>query len=188
VAKSAQLASLALVLAACGGSPAPATPTPVVAAESGMIADMPSGPLVFDEISLFEGDEPEPGMKIHGDGTIETRSVHYANVGDPGVSTWKTVAAIAPDFSFTVQGQPAGKLDTDGALLLADGQRSEVTITDDKATVGPYWMALDATGAVTSAKQPKRPMRVEGASDPVLRRRALLAMSIVFAWPFAPAK
>ncbi len=186
--KLLRLAYLLVALTACGGSSPPPAPTPPVTASAQPIQDDPSAPQTFDEITLFEGDETEPGIRIHGDGKVETRSVHYEAAGGPGVSTWKTIAMIAPDFSFTVLDKPAGKLEADGAVMLADGQRSEVTIVDDKATLGPYWMALDATGAVTAAKQPKRPMRVEGASDPQLRRRALLAMSIAFAWPFEAVK
>ncbi|MDB4962889.1 MAG: hypothetical protein JWP01_2888 [Myxococcales bacterium] len=166
--------ALVLFAAACGGSKkdtAPTTTAPVaVTAEAGT-------KLELAEMKLVDVNKNE-ALMIHADGSIEVEGKTPAKVQADGkivtTDNGTVVAQLEPDGSVTAQGKPVG------VTIAADG-----SFTIDGKTV-----SLDDGGMLVGGNPDAPKLRVEGATNPGLKRTAmfvLIALTMSAGGPPPPA-
>jgi hypothetical protein len=169
------LASIALTLVACGGSPTPApkpadpTATPTAA----------PGVLEVGEITVFDG--ADAMLKIHADGSTEMGNKSNGAVG------WKAGPTIKTDGTFVASGEPKIQVTADGKVMnLKTNQPMPVIVTADTATITEggksVTIGLGADGAMTltgGEKQPDKMPHVQGADTAGKRRSVLVFMAMM---------
>ena len=165
-------------LAACGGksNPDTTTATKTEAATSGGIE--------LGEITMFDGDAAM--LKIHADGTTE---IGGRGGESDGAIVFKPGPTIKADGSIEFKGEAVARINSDGTIVGLKGKTETlpIVVTADKVTVSEggkqVGFELSADGKVTlfgGAKQPDKPIRIEGADTPGKRRLILGFTSLMF--------
>src|SRR3569623_2651780 len=161
-------------LAACGGKakPAPAEPTPVPAD-----APMPTGPWELGELKFYQGDEL--GMQLHANGHLEGKLVH-GEPGQPPVERWQEVGALSPDGTVTaIDGKKHAEVKPDGSVVSPDGKAAPFHLEGEALVVGDKKITIDDKGILQGGNDMGKPMRIDGAQTPGLKRTALVVLAIV---------
>lgn len=148
------------LLASCGGSPKEPS-TPPLAESTTVTDEAPSG-----EVRLYEGDQLIMALGSDGSLRILTR-------GDEVVGT------LGADNRITVDGHTAA-LHDDGAVTL-DGDPVPFTIGPDASLHGPGMppARVEPDGTISGQPASARPIRVEGATTPELRRKAMFMLLLL---------
>jgi hypothetical protein len=173
-----KLLTLAFVLAACGGGhkPAPAEPTPTPAA-----APMPTGPWELGELKFYQGDEM--GMQLHANGHLEVKLVH-GEPGKPPVERWQDVGALTPDGTVTaIDGKKHAEIKPDGSVVTQDGATAPFHLEGETLVVADKKITIDDKGILQGGNDMGKPMRIEGATTPGLKRTALVVLALIMASP-----
>ena len=166
-------------LAACGGGtkPAPAEPTPTTAAAPAA----PTGPWELGELKFYQGDEL--GMQMHANGHLEVKLVH-AEPGKATVEKWQDVGALSADGTITaLDGKKHAEVKPDGSIVSQDGQTAPFHLEGETLVVGDKKISIDDKGILQGGNDMGKPMRIEGATTPGLRRTALVVLALIMASP-----
>lgn len=161
-------------LAACGGSakPAPVEPTPIPAA-----APAPTGPWELGELKFYQGDEL--GMQLHANGHLEVKLVH-GEPGKPPVERWQDVGALAADGTITaIDGKKHAEVKPDGSVVSPDGKAAPFHLEGEALVVGDKKITIDDKGILQGGNDMGKPMRIDGATTPGLKRTALVVLALV---------
>lgn len=168
----------AALLAACGGGhkPAPVEPAPTPAA-----AAAPTGPWELGELKFYQGDEL--GMQMHANGHLEVKLVH----GEPGKTPeerWQDVGAVSPDGTITaIDGKKHAEIKPDGSIVTPDGASSPFHLEGETLVVADKKISIDDKGVLQGGNDMGKPMRIEGATTPGLKRTALVVLALIMASP-----
>ncbi len=161
-------------LAACGGGhkPAPAEPTPTPAA-----APAPTGPWELGELKFYQGDEL--GMQLHANGHLEVKLVH-GEPGKPPEERWQDVGAVSPDGTVTaIDGKKHAEIKPDGSVVTQDGATAPFHLEGETLVVADKKITIDDKGILQGGNDMGKPMRIEGASTPGLKRTALVVLALI---------
>lgn len=167
--KATLSALLCLSLAACGGSPKPATtgPTPAPTGEAtpaAPAAPAAGGSLELGELKLVDVQQNK-ALLVHADGSIEIDGKKPAMVTKEG----KIVRADNGQVGFTLGG--------DGSIKGPDGQDLGITIgPDGSVKVGDKTISIDDSGNLVGGNPDAPAMRIEGATTPGLKRTAMFVL------------
>jgi len=160
-----------LAFAACGGKTKPTTTTDVAN------TDLKAAAVVeLAELKFFEGDDL--GMKLHSDGHLEVKGMKSGG-GQPATESWQDVGSIGADGTLTHDGKVHGTFKPDGSFVTADGKTLPFKLDGDTLTADDKKITLDDKGVLQGGNPMPKPMRVEGASTPGLRRTALLVLALM---------
>ena len=185
-----KLAWLTIVLlAACGGSSSkPATTASTTAPSTTEMAPGHAPVVELAALSFYEGDEL--GMKLQPDGHLQVKQ-KSSEAGKPVTEKWLDVASLAADGTLTTEGGKVnGALHADGSFVTADGKTLPFKLEGDTLIAKDQHITVDAKGMLQGGNPMPKPMRVDGASTPGLRRTALLVLALIMtgdAHPAAPA-
>jgi hypothetical protein len=154
------IACIVTLLAACGGSSKKDTAPPPLDTGTSTATTTPD---TGGELRIYEGDRLV--MSVAPDGALR-----IVEAGDEPIGT------LGPDNSITVNGATA-KLHEDGTITI-DGQELPFTIAADASVHGPGAppVKLEPDGTISGQGPGARPLRVEGATSPELRRRAMFLL------------
>jgi hypothetical protein len=161
---------MAVALAACGGhKPTTATDT------TAKTTDKTTAVVELAELQFFSGDEL--GMKLHLNGHLEVKNMH----SEAGKTTeaWQDVGSIGADGTLTHDGKTHGMFKADGTFATADGKTLPFKLDADTLVAGDKKITLDDKGVLQGGNPMPKPMRVEGATTPGLRRTALLVLALM---------
>ncbi len=165
----------AALLAACGGGPkpAPAEPTPAPAAAPAA----PTGPWELGELKFYQGDEL--GMQLHANGHLEVKLVH-GEPGKPPEERWQDVGAVSPDGTVTaIDGKKHAEIKPDGSVVTQDGATAPFHLEGDTLVVADKKITIDDKGILQGGNDMGKPMRIEGATTPGLKRTALVVLALI---------
>ncbi|MBV8762832.1 MAG: hypothetical protein JO257_36440 [Deltaproteobacteria bacterium] len=169
----------ALSLAACGGGhkPAPVEPTPMGSAA----APTPTGPWELGELKFYQGDEL--GMQLHANGHLEVKLVH-GEPGKPPVERWQDVGALTPDGTITaIDGKKHAEIKPDGSIVTQDGSTAPFHLEGETLVVADKKITIDDKGILQGGNDMGKPMRIDGASTPGLKRTALVVLALIMSSP-----
>lgn len=161
-------------LAACGGGhkPAPAEPTPTPSA-----APAPTGPWELGELKFYQGDEL--GMQLHANGHLEVKLVH-GEPGKPPEERWQDVGAVSPDGTVTaIDGKKHAEIKPDGSVVTQDGTTAPFHLEGETLVVSDKKITIDDKGILQGGNDMGKPMRIEGATTPGLKRTALVVLALI---------
>ncbi|HSN25902.1 MAG TPA: hypothetical protein VLT45_06435 [Kofleriaceae bacterium] len=161
-------------LAACGGGhkPAPAEPTATPAA-----APAPTGPWELGELKFYQGDEL--GMQLHANGHLEVKLVH-GEPGKPPEERWQDVGAVSPDGTVTaIDGKKHAEIKPDGSVVTQDGGTAPFHLEGETLVVADKKITIDDKGILQGGNDMGKPMRIEGATTPGLKRTALVVLALI---------
>ena len=172
---------VAFALAACGGGNKQAAtetaPAPVAAAPAAPAAA--AGSVEVGELKFFEGDEM--GMQLHANGHLEVKMTH-SEPGKPTQETWRDVAAIATDGTISgPDGQKHAEIKPDGSLVSPDGQAAPFHLDGEALVIADKKITIDDKGILQGGNDMGKPVRIEGATTPGLKRTALVVLALVMA-------
>jgi hypothetical protein len=167
-----------IALAACGGGNKPAATTATPAPE----ATAPkAGGLELAELKFYEGDDL--GMQLHADGHLQVKMSHSTD-GKPAEEKWMDVGVIGADGSVSdTEGKKHGTIEADGSFKGPDGQTAPFHIEGETLVVGDKKITIDDKGILQGGNDMGKPMRIEGATTPGLKRTALVLLAILMASP-----
>ncbi len=170
---------VAIVLAACGGgtkqTATPAAPPPPVAATAS------TGTVELGELKFFEGDEM--GMQLHANGHLEVKMTH-SEAGKPPQDSWQEVGAIAADGSVTgPDGKKHAEIKADGSMVSPDGQTAPFHLEGETLVIADKKITIDDKGILQGGNDGGKPVRIEGATTPGLKRTALVLLALLMASP-----
>jgi len=157
----------------CATSPEPA-PQPPPAAPTAA----PAGALLgIREMTFFERDQPQ--MHLAANGNLEMRIVHFH--AQVRTVDNKFLGTLAADGTITnAIKDKVAHLAADGTLTGPDGKVAPFKLVGETLIVDDKTFTIDAKGMVAKNGAPvDPPLRVEGASDALTRRTALLALGFV---------
>lgn len=170
---------VAIVLAACGGgnkqpvtqtTPAPATTTTASAAT-----------VELGELKFFEGDDM--GMQLHANGHLEVKMMH-SEAGKPAQEMWHDVGSVAADGTVTgPDGKKHAEIKADGSMVSPDGQTAPFHLDGETLVIADKKITIDDKGVLQGGNDMGKPVRIEGATTPGLKRTALVLLALLMASP-----
>jgi hypothetical protein len=158
-----------VALAACGGNKQHATDTTATKPETAAVVELA-------ELQFFQGDDL--GMKLHQNGHIEVKNMHSEG-GKPATESWQDIGSIGADGTLTHDGKTHGMFKADGTFATAEGKTLPFHLDADTLVAGDKKITLDDKGVLQGGNPMPKPMRVEGATTPGLRRTALLVLALM---------
>jgi hypothetical protein len=160
--------ALALALAACGGG------NKQVAARSTPAATLAGG-IELAELRFYEGDEL--GAQLHANGRLEVKERDSA-ISD--TQSWHDVGAIAVDGTISrVDGQKHAEVKSDGTVVHEGGQVAPFRLEGATLVVAHRKLTIDDKGILQGGIDTGKPLRIEGATTPGLKRTALVLFAII---------
>ena len=167
-------------LAACGGGNKPAATSPTPAPETAT-ATAKAGGIELAELKFYEGDDL--GMQLHANGHLEVKMTHSAD-GKPAEEKWMDVGVLAADGSVSdAEGKKHGEITADGSFKSPDGQTAPFHVEGETLVVGEKKITIDDKGILQGGNDMGKPMRIEGATTPGLKRTALVLLALLMASP-----
>jgi hypothetical protein len=161
---------MVVALAACGGNKqSTATTTPDTTAKTDKAV------VELAELQFFEGDEV--GMKLHLNGHLEVKGMHSKD--GKTSEEWQDVGSIGADGTLMHDGKSHGMFKADGTFATNDGKTLPFHLDADTLVAGDKKITLDDKGVLQGGNPMPKPMRVEGATTPGLRRTALLVLALM---------
>jgi hypothetical protein len=171
---------VAIALAACGGGNkpvAPVAPPPAVP----VAAAAPAGSIELGELKFYAGDDL--GMQIHANGHFEVR-VSKAEAGKPAETTWQDVGSIGADGTISSSdGAKHGQVKPDGSFVGPEGQVAPFKLDGEALVVADRKITIDDKGILQGGNDMGKPMRIEGATTPGLKRTALIVLALLMGGP-----
>lgn len=165
-------------LAACGGGNKPAATTTTPAPET---TTAPAGGIELAELKFYEGDDL--GMQLHADGHLQVKMSH-SEEGKPAEEKWMDVGVIGADGSVSdAEGNKHGTIGADGSFKSPDGQTAPFHLEGETLVVGDKKITIDDKGILQGGNDMGKPMRIEGATTPGLKRTALVLLALLMASP-----
>jgi hypothetical protein len=165
-------------LAACGGGQTPAETTATPAPET---TTAPAGGIELAELKFYEGDDL--GMQLHANGHLEIKMTHSTE-GKLPEEKWMEVGVLAADGTVSdAAGKKHGMLYPDGSFKSPDGQTAPFHLEGETLVVGDKKLTIDEQGILQGGNDMGKPMRIEGATTPGLRRTALVLLAMLMASP-----
>jgi hypothetical protein len=174
---------VAIALAACGGgnkpvAPAPEPTVPVAAAAPA------AGALELGELKFFAGDDL--GMQMHANGHFEVK-VGKTEPGKPAETAWQDVGSLGADGSISSSdGAKHGQVKPDGSFVGPDGQVAPFKLDGEALVVADKKITIDDKGILQGGNDMGKPMRIEGATTPGLKRTALVLLALLMSGPEEP--
>jgi hypothetical protein len=167
------LRNLLAVLALATGCATSPEPTPAAAPAAAPTGDL----LGIHEMTFFERDQPQ--MHIAANGNLEMRMVHFHD--QVRTVDNKFIGTLAADGTITNAAKDkVAHLAADGTLTGPDGKVAPFKLVGETLIVDAKTFTIDAKGMVAKNGTPvDPPLRVEGATDALARRTALLALGFV---------
>lgn len=163
---------VAILIAACGGGTKTAATTPAAP-----VAAPAAGGIELGELKFYAGDDL--GMQLHANGHLEVRMAH-AEAGKPAEMTWQDVGAITADGSISSSdGKKHGQIKSDGSFVSDDGKPGPFHLEGETLVVADKKITIDDKGIMQGGNAMGKPMRIEGATTPGLRRTALVLLAIL---------
>lgn len=171
---------VAIALAACGGGNkpvAPVAPPPAVP----VAAAAPAGSIELGELKFYAGDDL--GMQIHANGHFEVR-VSHAEPGKPAETSWQDVGSIGADGTISSSdGAKHGQIKPDGSFVGPEGQVAPFKLDGEALVVADKKITIDDKGILQGGNDMGKPMRIEGATTPGLKRTALIVLALLMGGP-----
>jgi hypothetical protein len=165
-------------LAACGGGNKPAATATTPAPET---ATAPASGIELAELKFYEGDDL--GMQLHADGHLQVK-VSHSEQGKPAEEKWMDVGVIGADGSVSdAEGKKHGTIGADGSFKSPEGQTAPFHVEGETLVVGDKKITIDDKGILQGGNDMGKPMRIEGATTPGLKRTALVLLAILMASP-----
>lgn len=170
---------VAILIAACGGGnkqPATAT-TPTTATTAA--ATPAAGAIELGELKFYAGDEL--GMQLTAAGHLQVAMSH-AEPGKPAETSWQDVGSIAADGTLSsADGKKHGQIKPDGSFVTDDGHTGPFHLEGETLVVGDNKITIDDKGLLQGGQPMGKPMRIEGATTPGLKRTALVLLALLMA-------
>ena len=177
--KNGSAVVVAILLAACGGGNKPVAPAPAPAAAP--VAAAPAGTLELGELKFYAGDEL--GMQMHANGHFEVKTSH-AEPGKPAETAWQDVGSIGADGTISSHdGATHGQVKPDGSFVGPEGQVAPFKLDGDALVVADKKITIDDKGILQGGNDMDKPMRIEGATTPGLKRTALVILALLMTGP-----
>ena len=165
-------------LAACGGGNKPAATATTPAPET---TTAPASGIELAELKFYEGDDL--GMQLHADGHLQVK-VSHSEQGKPAEEKWMDVGVIDADGSVSdAEGKKHGTIGADGSFKSPEGQTAPFHVEGETLVVGDKKITIDDKGILQGGNDMGKPMRIEGATTPGLKRTALVLLAILMASP-----
>ncbi len=172
---------VAIVLAACGGGNKPAATQTAPLPTATATAAASTGTVELGELKFFEGDEM--GMQLHANGHLEVKMTH-SEAGKPPQDSWQEVGAIAADGSVTgPDGKKHAEIKADGSMVSPDGQTAPFHLEGETLVIADKKITIDDKGILQGGNDGGKPVRIEGATTPGLKRTALVLLALLMASP-----
>jgi hypothetical protein len=171
---------VAIALAACGGGNKPVAPVAAPPAVP-VAAAAPAGSIELGELKFYAGDDL--GMQIHANGHFEVR-VSKADPGKPAETSWQDVGSIAADGTISSSdGAKHGQVKPDGSFVGPEGQVAPFKLDGEALVVADKKITIDDKGILQGGNDMGKPMRIEGATTPGLKRTALIVLALLMGGP-----
>lgn len=169
---------VAIALAACGGgnkqpaTPAAPVPAPVAASTS---------TVELGELKFYEGDDL--GLQLHANGHLEVKMTH-AEAGKPAQTMWHDVGSVAADGTISdADGKKHAQITADGSMVTPDGQKAPFHLDGEALVIADKKITIDDKGMLQGGNDMGKPVRIEGATTPGLKRTALVVLALLMASP-----
>jgi hypothetical protein len=170
------------LLAACGGasSPTPAA-TPIAIAPASPVAGPAGAPVLgVAELQFFAKDQLV--AQLTRDGVFEVL------VAAGGKQSWNKIATVRPDGSIEGTDHQLAHMRADGTVIDHDGSTAPFHFAGDVMVYGAdHKIGLDPTGSLlldgAAPTDPAEQLHITGATDPNVRKTALLILALLIAAP-----
>jgi len=171
---------IAIALAACGGGNKPVAPEPAPAGSAGSAAPVAAAPAAgtveLGELKFYAGEDL--GMQMHANGHFEVR------VGKPPAPEWQEIGALAADGTISsTDGAKHGQVQPDGSFVGPQGQVAPFKLEGEALVVADKKITIDDKGILQGGNDMGKPMRIEGATTPGLKRTALIVLALLMGGP-----
>ena len=173
---------VAIALAACGGGNKPVVSEPAPAGSAAPVAAAATaGTIELGELKFYAGDDL--GMQIHANGHFEVR-VSKAEAGKPAETSWQDVGSIGADGTISSSdGAKHGQVKPDGSFVGPEGQVAPFKLDGEALVVADKKITIDDKGILQGGNDMSKPMRIEGATTPGLKRTALIVLALLRGGP-----